>query len=85
MKDYLANFDKRMVGLTGTPAQIKQVAELYKTYFARTQPADPKNLDYAVDHTGFIYMMGRDGKYIRIFPYNTSEQEMARAIQPYLN
>src|SRR5581483_9210577 len=36
MKDYLSNFDKHMIGLTGTPEQVRQVTEAYKVYFAKT-------------------------------------------------
>jgi len=90
LKDFLSNFDKRFVGLTGTPEEIKKVAELYKVYYARSDTADgkaafdSKNPDYSVDHSAFIYMMGKDGKYVRIFPYNTSEQDIARAAQHLL-
>jgi protein SCO1 len=37
-----------------------------------------------VEHSGHIYMMGKNGKYIRHFPYNASEQELAQAVRDYL-
>lgn len=90
LKDFLSNFDHRMVGLTGTPEQIEQVAEAYKVYYSKPDvPADAKPDDnkgeYAIDHSAFIYMMGKDGKYVRIFPYNATEQEMTQAVEHYLN
>jgi len=86
LKDFLSNFDKRFVGLTGTSEQIKQVAEKYKVYYAKSSPNgqvtfDAKNPDYSVDHSAFIYMMGKDGKFIRVFPYEATDQEIARAVQ----
>lgn len=97
LKNYLANFDKRIVALTGTPDDIKKVAELYKVYFSKTaMPMDEKASaghnahhgdhdesnadDYAVNHSGMIYLMGKDGKYIRLFPYNADAQEIATAV-----
>lgn len=109
MKTYLANFNARIVGLTGTPEQIKQVAQLYKAYYSKSavpaaDAATPSKEEhehehehdhaqmhggdhgnYGVDHSGYIYMMGRDGKYIRIFPYNVEQQELLRALTPVLN
>src|SRR5262249_53540381 len=54
LKDFLSNFDKRFVGLTGTQGQIRQVAELYKVYYAKSNGSekaefDLKNPDYNVD------------------------------------
>jgi len=87
LKDFLASFDKRMVGLTGTPEQIKQVAEAYKVYYSQVDPAGKPtgSADYSIDHSAFIYMMGKDGKYVRLFDYNTPAQEMAHAIAAYLD
>ncbi len=96
IKDYLANFDARIVGLTGTELQIKQVAEAYKIYYARSKVeptqksehsshhAAGKEDEYNVDHSGYIYMMSKDGQFIRVFPYNASELEIAAAIEAAL-
>jgi cytochrome oxidase Cu insertion factor (SCO1/SenC/PrrC family) len=40
MKNYFANFDSRLIGLTGTPEQVKQAASAYKVYYAKAQPED---------------------------------------------
>ena len=93
MKNFLSNFDKRIIGLTGTPEQIKKVGEAYKIYYAKTDMSgepvatdkkDAKTTDYAIDHSAYIYMMGKDGKYLRIYPYNITEQELVRAVGRYL-
>ena len=75
MKDFLGNFDKPIVGLTGTEVQIKQVADAYKVYYAASAK------EGFTDHSGYIYMMGKQGQFIRVFPYNAPEQEIANAIQ----
>ncbi len=105
MAEYLANFDKRMVGLTGTPEQIAQVAETYKAYYAlREAPVSDAHAEhkehrehgghdahegreanaaknYIVDHSGYIYLMDKNGKFMRLFPYNTEAGEITRAVQ----
>lgn len=54
---YVANFHPRILGLTGTPAQVHAAADAYKAYYARYTP--PDGAVYLIDHTGFIYLMGR--------------------------
>ncbi|MCC6982848.1 MAG: SCO family protein [Bauldia sp.] len=58
MRNYLANFDPRIVGLTGTPEQIDAVKEGYRV-FSRTVPRADGGYD--VDHTAPIYLMNREG------------------------
>jgi cytochrome oxidase Cu insertion factor (SCO1/SenC/PrrC family) len=58
------SFRRCRSALTGPHSAIRKVALAYKVYFARTSPA--QDGDYAVDHTGFIYLVGKDGRY-RVF------------------
>ena len=91
MKDFLSNFDKRIVGLTGNGDQIKQVAQAYKVYFSKKDSSagmssdTAKDTDSGFDHSAYIYMMGKDGKFIRVFPYNAQEQEIAGAVDHQLS
>jgi cytochrome oxidase Cu insertion factor (SCO1/SenC/PrrC family) len=59
-------FNDRIVGLTGTPAQIAAVAKEYHVYYAKSGGAGADG-DYAMDHTAFVYVMGPDGKYLTLF------------------
>ena len=79
MKDYLSNFDPHMVGLTGTPGQIRKATEAYKVYFAKAP--QPQGSDYTVDHSTFIYMMGKDGKFLQVFENNADAADIARAVR----
>ena len=54
---YVALFHPRLIGLTGTPDEIGAVSRAYKAYYARYTP--PGGADYAIDHTGFVYLMDR--------------------------
>lgn len=84
MKAYLANFDPRMVALTGEAKAIKQAADAYKVYFAADDAAKQKGGDYMVNHSGIIYMMGKDGSYVRHFSYDAAQDEIVAAIHEYL-
>ena len=61
LKTYLASpsFPKGATGLTGTPAQIAQVAKAYHVWF---KPSD-RSANYSVDHTSVVYLMGPDGAF----------------------
>lgn len=103
MKNYLASFDKRITGLTGTEDQIKDVAAAYRAYYARSGAreesaheeheahehshgeGDHDHGDYMVDHSGYIYLMDKNGKFVSVFPYNASDEEIAKALEPYIN
>jgi len=80
LKDYLANFDKRIMALTGSPEAIKKAADAYKVYFSVSEASKQKNGDYLVDHSTIIYMMGKDGSYLRHFSYNAAPQEIVDGI-----
>ncbi len=60
---YAAAFSPRLIGLTGTEAQIKAVAGEYRVYYAehRTGPGPG---DYSMDHSSILYLMGPDGDFV---------------------
>jgi cytochrome oxidase Cu insertion factor (SCO1/SenC/PrrC family) len=83
IKDYVAHFSDRMIGLTGTPEEIAAAAKAYRVYYkVHGDPAT--NPNYAVDHSGFIYLMGRDGKFLTHFMHDTPPDRVADAIRRYL-
>ena len=73
----------RLVGLTGTKEEIAAAAKAYRVYYKiHGDPAS--NPNYAVDHSGFIYPMGRDGKFLTHFMHDTPPDRVADAIRRYL-
>lgn len=60
MKSYISSFSDRIVGLTGSEAQIADVVEKYKVY-RRKVPLDGG--DYTMDHTAAVFLMGPDGRF----------------------
>lgn len=79
---YAEAFHKNFIGLTGTAEQLEEVAAAYKVYFAKRAPEnqlDPQN--YLVDHSGFIFLTGKDGQYIQHFSHDTVAEEITQRIQ----
>jgi protein SCO1/2 len=82
LKGYVSLFHPRFVGLTGDPKRIRRVALDYKVFYAKTEPA--KKDDVGFDHSGFVYVIGRDGKYLGYFPPGTPADRMVDTIRPLL-
>ncbi|MEA2817739.1 MAG: hypothetical protein QOI93_5576 [Rhodospirillaceae bacterium] len=70
MAAYTRSFDLRIVGLTGTAAQIASVAKEYGAYYAphRTGPGVD---DYVMDHGTYLYLMDPNGQFVRGFDADT--------------
>lgn len=78
VKEYAANFHERMVGLTGTPEQIAAAGKAYRVYFAKRET---ESGSYTMDHTSYIYIMDKQGRYYRYFPMNSAPEEIAEALK----
>jgi cytochrome oxidase Cu insertion factor (SCO1/SenC/PrrC family) len=78
LADYVRAFHPRLLGLTGTPDEIRKVATAYKTYYAKGENAG--GADYAVDHTAFIYLVGKDGRYLGFLPPSTTLERLSNII-----
>jgi protein SCO1/2 len=70
MHAYLASFDKRIRGFTGTPEQIAKIAQEYHVYYKKIQASDGS---YLMDHSTMIYLMGADGKFDTLIQYQEKD------------
>jgi protein SCO1/2 len=57
MRDYTQAFGTRILGLTGSPAQIAAIAKAYHVYYAK----HPEGTGYSMDHSAIVYVMRPDG------------------------
>lgn len=76
MKSYVSLFHPRLVGLTGTPEQIKAMLKEYKIYANKVQ--DPQMSEYTMDHSSFIYFMAPDDRLLRIFKVDDTADDIAQ-------
>ncbi|WP_374374737.1 SCO family protein [Dongia sp.] len=59
MKEYLASFDPRIMGLTGTPEAIAETAKIFRVYYKKTGEDEY----YLMDHSTAIIVMDPDFQY----------------------
>ena len=81
---YLGHFHPRMIGLTGTPEQLREVERLYRVYAAKSAGSEGK-ADYMMDHTGYVYLMDRAGKYVTHFPKDATSKDISARLRRELN
>ena len=81
LKDYLATFDPRIIGLTGTVEEINAVAKAYRVYFKKV-PLEGG--DYTMDHTAIVYLMDKDGNFIAPLPTKSGPEKAVDSIRKLL-
>jgi protein SCO1 len=81
LKDYLASFDPRIVGVTGDDAAIAAAEKSYRVY-AKKVPLDGG--DYTMDHTAIVYLMNKDGRFVAPFNLKRRPEEAAADLKRYL-
>jgi len=79
---YVAAFHRSLIGLTGTPEEIRKVANAYKAYYAKV-PGE-RSEEYSIDHAGVIYLMGRNGEYLGFLPPQTNPKRLTEVLRKYL-
>jgi protein SCO1/2 len=81
MADHAASFDPRIIGLSGDRAEVDAMLAAYRVY-ARKVPTGSG--DYTMDHSAVIYLMDRDGRFLRAFnadrPPNEAAQDLRAAL-----
>lgn len=83
MKEYVEAFHERLVGLTGTPEQVAKAARAYRVYYQKV-PLKDSSLGYSVDHSGFIYLMDGQGRYLSHFRHDATPEQIAQRIKSKL-
>lgn len=85
LREYVAApaFPDGLIGLTGTPDQIREAARAYRVYYARVDD-DGTLADYTMDHSSIVYLMDETGAFADLFPHDTSPEVMADRLKAFL-
>ena len=81
MGDYVSSFDPRVIGLSGTPAEIGKTEKEFRVY---SKKAPEKNGDYSMDHSSVVYLIDRNGQFAEAFNLERSPDESAKELATYL-
>jgi protein SCO1/2 len=80
--DYAFNLHERMIGLTGSPEQVKAASKAYKTYYKK-QDGDPEY--YLVDHSTFSYLVLPEHGFVEFFKRDETPEQMADKIGCFID
>lgn len=83
MRDYVRAFGERIVGLTGTDAEIRTIEQEYRISSTVHENGSGTD-DYTVDHTAVLFLVAPDGRYLAPIPATETGPELAKDLARYL-
>ena len=81
--EYVSYFDPDFLALTGSEAQLREVAKLYGAHFEKEAPEADGS--YLVAHTTFGYLIDTEGKVVKLFDAGAPPDDIAAAAQALLS
>lgn len=84
LKEYLSNFDSRIVGLTGTPDQLAAAAKLFGVFYDQRLAGNEGSVGepgYTMDHSTALYIVGPDGRILRAFALSRGADTMTEEVR----
>jgi len=74
---FVGNLHPRMVGLTGTPDQVRAASQAYRTFY---QKQDSEDEFYLVDHSTFSYLVLPGHGFVEFYRRETTPEAMAESM-----
>lgn len=80
---FASNVHPKMIGLTGSPEQVRAASQAYRTYFRKGESDDPQY--YTVDHSTFTYLYLPGHGVVDVFNRDTTPEQMADTTACFIN
>lgn len=81
--EYTAHFSPRLIGLTGTPQQVRAAADAFAVYYEQGEV--PPDGNYLMDHSRAAYLMDRQGQPIALLPVDKSAEGVAAELAKWVD
>jgi cytochrome oxidase Cu insertion factor (SCO1/SenC/PrrC family) len=78
LKAYVKSFGPEFVGLTGSMKSVEEAARAYHVYIKK-HPLGGGN--YSMDHSGVIYLMGPDGRFLTYYEDEIGPDKIAEDLR----
>lgn len=82
LKEYTAFFHPQMAGITGSTAEIAELAKAFGAGYIK-QPANADG-SYAIDHTVSTYVVDREGRLVAVLDIGTPTDKLVATVRKYL-
>ena len=83
LSEYVPYFSEAMIGLTGSDEDVAKVAKAYRVYYAERPDEDFPD-GYSMDHSSYIYLLGKDAEFITYFKYEADPDRIAEGVACHL-
>ena len=83
LRQFVGNFHPRLIGLTGSKAQIDAVAKEYSA-FHKAEPPAPGTKGYMVDHSRTAILFGPKGEPIAMVPVDADAAQVAQVLETWV-
>lgn len=80
LKEYTSAFHPDIIGITGTPEQIAEVAKRYGVMYMKVELPNSA-MKYAVDHSSRYYVVNSSGKILKIIDHGTEANKIAELLR----
>lgn len=81
MLDFTDNLHQRMIGLTGTPEQVKAASQAYKTYYKKQEDGGEY---YLMDHSTFTYLVLPGSGFAEFYQRDTTPEAIAESVSCFV-
>ncbi|MGR3702228.1 MAG: SCO family protein [Paracoccaceae bacterium] len=81
---FTANLHERMLGLTGTPDQVREASRVYRTFFQKQEPTAGNEDYYLVDHSTMSYLVFPGEGLVEVFQRSLRADDVADRVQCFL-
>ncbi len=78
---FTANLHERMLGLTGSPEQVRAASRAYRTFYQKQESDDEY---YLVDHSTMSYLVFPEDGFVEVFQRSLRAEDVADRIQCFL-
>ena len=82
LQEYVAAFHPRLIGLTGTPQEIADVAKRYGVYYMKEEAEGASG--YLVNHSRIALLFGPEGEPIAIVPHDKGADAIAEELRRWV-
>ena len=83
MKEYTSFFHDNIIGLTGQPSKISEIAQLYGVKYKK-KTLESSALGYVINHTADIFLIDSFGMLIEQYPHDVDAEVLVRKIRNLL-
>jgi protein SCO1/2 len=81
--EFAAAFSDNLIGLTGTPEQVKAAADTFRVFYSRGE--DTPGGGYLMDHSAIVYLFGPDGEPLATLPTDQGADAVAAELAKWVS